>query len=200
MRNSATTAPRICPRSPTSRMQVGILVLAAVVFPIACGQKARAQDDWDVPKKPVDQPDQNGRFGVPDFDQWVLGGKTRDQTERMLKSLLTLKIQSANRDSALSAAQLEKLQLAGEGELKRIYRRIEQAQEKYRAVGQDQKKIQEFYRQVSSLRTELEGDVFGASSLYQKVLPQTLDKDQSARHEQQERERRSRTEERIEGA
>ncbi len=45
-------------------------------------------------------------------------------------------------------------------------------------------------REVSPLQIKMQSGVFGDSSLYQKILKQTLDPEQSARYEQQERERR----------
>ena len=91
----------------------------------------------------MDRPNQQGRFviAVPDFDQWVLGGKTRDQIERVLKSQLALQVDSVDRACELSAPQREKLQLAGEGDLKRLSRTIEQFREKFREAGQDQQKF-----------------------------------------------------------
>jgi hypothetical protein len=170
---------------------VGLLVMAGMVFPIGMGTAlVQAQDDWDVPKKPVDRPNQNFRFAMPDFDQWVLGGRNRGQSEDMLKSQLTLRIESANRVCELTAAQREKLRLAAEGDLKRLARAIDEARDKYREVGQDQQKYNAFINQVSKLQIKMQSDVFDESSLYQKVLRQTLNHEQSVRYEQQERERR----------
>jgi len=151
---------------------------------------ALSGDDWDVGKKAVDQPNQQVRVMLPDFDQWVLGGKTRDQMERTLRSLLALHVESVARACELSGAQREKLQLAGEGDLKRLFRTIEKLREKHRDVGQDQQKVNAFVQEMSPLQMKLQTGVYDDSSLFRKVLRQTLNHEQSAQYEQQERERR----------
>ena len=162
--------------SPALRIAVGLLAMASLVSSIGICQIAQAQDDWDAAKKPADRPNQNGVFALPNFDQWVLGGRNRDQIENQLKSLLTLHVESANRACELSAAQREKLRLAGEGDLKRLFGAIDQAREKFGEVGQDQQKLNECYQQASILQTKMQSGVFDESSLYQKVLRQTLNK------------------------
>jgi hypothetical protein len=108
----------------------------------------------------------------------------------LLKSLLAVHLHCADRACKLSDAQREKLRLAGTGDLKQFFATVDQAREKFRAAGQDQQKISECYELAEELQTKLKIGVFDESSLYQKVLCQTLDKDQSLRYEQQERERR----------
>jgi len=155
-----------------------------------CGPAARGQDDWDVPKKEVNQPVQQVQFGIPDFDSWVLGGRSLTQVESAQKSLLVLQIDSIARASELSPSQREKLQLAGECDLKRLCRAIEQLREKYRGIGQDMNKYQEFARIASEYQAKSQTGIYGDSSLFKKVLAQTLDRQQSDRYQRQERERR----------
>src|SRR5208337_3669306 len=103
-------------------------------------------------KKPVDQPNRQVMMALPDFDQWVLGGKTRDQIESGVKSQLALQVDAVTRACELSAAQREKLQLAGEGDMKRLYRTIEQFREKFREAGQDQEKIDAVESEASAVQ------------------------------------------------
>ena len=182
---------RLRPRPPTLRSVLSLLLTAGMVLLSGLhGRVARGQDDWDVGKKAVDRPNQQGRIVLPDFDQWVLRGKTRDQLERVLKSQLALQVDSVDRACALSGAQREKLQLAGDGDLKRLSRTIEQLREKFREVGQDQEKFQTIAGEALTLQMKMQSGVYDESSLFQKVLRQTLSREQSARYEQQERERR----------
>ncbi len=153
------------------------------------GRAARGQDDWDAAKK-ADRPNPQGRFGLPDFDQWVLNGQRRDQFEGGLKSQLALQIDAINCACEISSAQREKLELAGEGDLKRLSRTIEQLREKYREIGQDQQKFQAIAGDVSMLQMKVQSGAFDDSSLFHKVLRQTLDTEQTVRFERQERERR----------
>jgi hypothetical protein len=186
----ALTALRIGLRAPAMGMVVGVLALAGMVGPGGlCARIAQAQDDWDMAKKPADRQNGNVRFGLPDFDQWVFGGRG-DMGENMLKTQLAVRLEAANHACELSPAQREKLRLAGEGDLKRLSRSIGQAREAYREIGQDQQKLNAFSQLISKLQTSIQSGVFGESSLYQKVLQETLTKDQAARYELQERERR----------
>ncbi len=163
----------------------GIVLLGGLHLRVALGQ-----DDFDVVKKAADRLIQRRALRVPDFDQWMLGGKTRDSIENQLRSQLLLHVESVNRACELSNAQREKLQLAGDGDLDRLFRAVEQLREEFREVGEDRKKLQTAERKVSALQIKLEGGVFDDSSLFQKVLRLTLDRDQLARYDRQERERR----------
>jgi hypothetical protein len=127
---------------------------------------------------------------MPNFDQWVLGGKTRDQLDRVLKSQLTLQVDSVSRACELSAAQREKLDLAGEGDAKRLYHTIDQLRERFPEAGQDQQKYNTIINEASMLQMKMQSGIYDDSSLFQKVLRQTLNREQSLRYEQQERERR----------
>ena len=151
---------------------------------------ALGQDDWDVPKKAVNPNNMQGQWTLPNFDQWVLNNKTRGQIENTLKSLLALKVQSVGLACELSAAQREKLQLAGECDLKRMSRAIDELREKFRAASQDQETYSRLITEGSQMQMSLQSGIYGESSLYQKVLRQTLNGEQSLRYERQERERR----------
>jgi hypothetical protein len=174
------------------RQVLFVSLAAGMVFPIgSCARIARAQDDWDAAKKPVGPPDQNGVFQLPDFNSSFFGERTRAETERILKSQLAVNVEVAVRAFELSAAQREKLQLAGEGDLKRLFRSIDRLRDAWAEIAQEQEKVNEFNGRFVMLRVKLQrGAVFDESSLYHKVLCQTLTKEQSARSDRLERERR----------
>jgi hypothetical protein len=187
----ALTACRFRLRPPTLRLVLSLLVTVGMLLLGGLhGRLARGQDDWDVGKKAVNQPDRQVVMALPDFDQWVLGGKNRDQIEAVLKSQLALQIASVTLACELSDAQREKLRLAGEGDLIRLYRKLEQLREKFRDAGQDQQKINTVCSEASTLRIKMQTGLYDDSSLFQKVLRQALNGEQSVRYEQQERERK----------
>ncbi len=178
------------------RLLLSLIVMAGMVSPDALrGRLAWGQDDWDAGKQAANQPDRRNvmgpaMMGQADFDRWVSGGKTREQMEQTLQSLLALQVDSAARTCGLSDAQRNKLELAGRGDVKRFSRSVEQLKEKFREVGQDQQKFNDIVREVSPLQVKMQTGIFGDSSLYRKILKQTLDRAQSDRYEQQERQRR----------
>jgi hypothetical protein len=152
---------------------------------------AWGQDDWDVPKKPVDQMVQQNQFNLPDFDQWVLQGRSRDQVESTTKSLLSLQVESVARACELSLVQREKLQLAGEYDMKRMWRGVDELRVKFhQAQPLDQQKYSELINAGSTMQRKLQSGTYDDFALLQKVLGQTLNHEQSLRYEQQERQRR----------
>ena len=170
------------------RIAVGFLVMAGISLSIGRGgREARAQDDWDVAQRPSDSPERNGHFLVlPNFDQWALGGNSREQLETRIRSQLALFIELADKRYKLSAPQREKLRLAGEGDLKRLVNMIDCLQNQYNEIGRDANKFDQFTVQASILQNKMRSDLFDESSLYQKVSRQILNKEQLARCEEQE--------------
>jgi hypothetical protein len=202
------------PRGPNLRLVLGFLLIAGVAVPgrlyggplIVTNNEAidddsnatvgnappaaLGQDDWDVPKKVVNQNNFEGQWTLPNFDQWVLRNRTRDQIEKSFKQMLALQVQNVGRACELSAAQREKLQMAAECDLKRTSRAIDELREKFRQAGQDQETYSRLITEGSTMQMSLQSGIYGESSLFQKVLRQTLNPEQSLRYERQERERR----------
>jgi hypothetical protein len=207
------------PRRPNLRLVLGFLLIAGVAIPGSlyggplivttneaidddsnatvgnAPPAALGQDDWDVPKKAADGAMngnfvQQGQWNLPNFDQWVLRNRTRDQIEKSFKQMLALQVQNVGRACELSAAQREKLQMAAEYDLKRMSRAIDELREKFRQAGQDQETYSRLINEGSTMQMSLQSGIYGESSLFQKVLRQTLDREQSLRYERQERERR----------
>lgn len=179
-------------RPPISDLRP-LAILAILLWACLCGPSARGQDDWDVPKKAAEQPAQGfNRFALPGFDQWVLRGRTNEQLESTQKTLLTLQIDSVARACELSADQREKLQLAGQCDIKRLSREVDALRERFRAATQpvDQQKYSELINEGSAMQGKLQSGIYGDSSLFQKVLAQTLSREQRVRYERQERQRR----------
>jgi hypothetical protein len=192
----ARAARRICLRPAVLRFVLSLVVMAGVVSPdLLHSRLAWGQDDWDTRKQAVNQPPGRIVMGPVvmrqvDFDRWVSGGKTRDQIEHNLELQLALQVESVAGTCGLSDVQRRKLELAGQGDVKRFSRRVDQLKEKFCQVGQDQQKVNEIVREASPLQLKMQTGVFGDSSLYRKILKQTLDQGQSVRYEQQERQRR----------
>ena len=177
------------------RFALGLVVLGGLVSPGGFpGRPAWGQDDWDAGAKAAQPPAANrpgmGRMELPDFDQWVCSGKTQDQIEHALQTLLAVRIGSVANTCHLTDAQRRKRELAGLGDVKRLWDSAEQLREAFRQVGQDQQKFSKVASQVGPLQMKLQSGDFGESTLYHKVLTRTLDREQLARYQQQEQERR----------
>ncbi len=176
---------------------VSCLLLAVSVFGgVTFGPALRGQDDWEAAEQEVlNQPAgmaQQAIFEMPEvqFDHWVFGGSDAGQAKKRLEALLTLQIESVERVCTLSDVQRKKLQLAGRGDMKRFDDETEEVRKKFRAVRRDQNKINQIWQDLQPLQTKFNAGLFHDTSLFRKVLKQTLDAQQSVQYEQQESERR----------
>ena len=154
------------------------LFLAAAAVP---GASARAQADDDDEKPPIVAPQQL-LYLVNEtmFNRTVYGTLTPERAREKLESVLSLRIASVERSSAISRAQKERLALAGRGDIKRIFDRIEDRkgvlnrqidQEEYRRLIQELRPIQLLWLQ----------DPFREGSYFSKALKMTLEEGQAKR-------------------
>ncbi len=174
-------------KGPSVRLARSVL-LAGMFF--SARLPAWGQDDWDVPKKPVDPAAIQRQWNLPNFDQWVLGNKTRDQIKGMIKQMLALQLQNVSLACDLTAGQREKIELAGEYDMIRMSRAIDDLGERFRRAAQDQETYSRLINEGSAMQMSLKSGIYDESSLFRKVLRQTLNRDQALRYERQERLRR----------
>lgn len=203
-RAAATGSLRLRP-APLRLALAFLAMVATLDASLPSGRLARAQDDWDAGRQAAKRQEERGFMGMmapADFDRWVSGGRNPDQLQRTLESRLSLHVDADARLCGLSAAQKEKLELAGHGDIKRFFRSMDELKERFRQMeGQNQEKFNKIATEVHAFQRKMHSDPFGESSLYRKILKQSLDRDQSARYEQGDLERRKfRYEARIEAA
>lgn len=178
-----------------ARLALGVALVAGIVGPDLLPQRhARGQDDFDA-QPAVNQPAVGRAMAVPvqqipDIDQWVFGGKSRKQTEESLDSLLSLRLEAVDHAAGLSDAQKKKLKLAGHGEMKRFFLVVDELKAKYSSAEFNQEKVNQIAQEIQPLQTRVNAGFFGADSLFCKILKHTLDGEQAARYEKDERARR----------
>ena len=102
--------------------------------------------------------------------RWVFWNGNASAARHELESQLTMQIADVDRACSLSEAEKSKLQLAGRGDIKRFFDRIQQ--------------------EPNALRISLGACLFHEDSLLVKSLPNTLTADQFARYEAIARKRR----------
>ena len=180
------------------------LLLAAAIA--ACASSgARAQDDLEpeedapAPGPAVIQPPQPARFVVHDaqFDQWAFGGfggqPNAAAVRARLDSLLTLMIEDVDRTCGLSDAQRAKLRLAGRGDLKRFFDRVEEKRRKFQDRTQNPRAgndINAVFQEIRPLQAKLQVGLFGDGSLFAKTIRTILDPKQVAAYEAAVRDKR----------
>jgi hypothetical protein len=158
---------------------------------------ARAQDDDDPVENENAQPANNLRMGMinqgpnlEQMDQWVFGryggsGGARNK----LDSSLLLRIQDLERACGITEVQQKKLRLAGRGDIKRFFDKVEELKRKYQR-GQNDPNAN-IWQEIQPLQVELNSGLFGDDSLYAKTIRRTLNHDQAARFESVSHERTS---------
>ena len=175
---------------------LGRLFMAAVVMAIVTAPRyARAQDDVeeDVPDQVQAMQMQRAFvYTEENFDQWVFNevrqtavGSVRNRFD----SLLGLKIDFVDKACGLTDLQKKKLQLAGKGDIKRFFDRVDEKRRKFLSVKRDQNNINEIFQEIQPLQTEIQGEHFGDASIFAKTLVRTLTEEQTAKFDKAMRER-----------
>jgi hypothetical protein len=175
-----------------------VLRLAAFLLAIGCAGAVQAQqvpgldDDEDEPEA-AGMVQQQNVFMMDDsnFDMWVFGGNRNGaQGRKRLDDLLSLQIELLDRECKLDEAQKKKLLLAGRGDAKRFYDRVDVLRRKFQKVKNDQNKIGEIYQEIQPLQLVLNAGPFGEGSIFAKTLPRALKPEQVTKYEEIDRERR----------
>ena len=116
------------------------------------------------------------------FEQWVVSAD-EPAIQRQLEGAVTKKVAAFGRRYRLSAAQCERLKLAGRGDIRRLFDRVRAAREKFVATSLrgDRNEIQIARAEAAALRLELTRTDVGEGSLFAKaqstvVLPEQLER------------------------
>jgi hypothetical protein len=167
----------------------GALVTIVLLVVVAAPATAQAQQDEEEgvvanAMQPV-WTDEN-------FEQWVFQnhGNAFAGRKRFL-TLLELQADEADRVCGLSEVQKKKLQLAGQGDIKRFFDRVDEVHKKFQLVKNDQNKFNQIWQDIQPLQTTIAAGIFDDSSIFRKTLRKTLTEEQAGRYDQVEQERRT---------
>jgi hypothetical protein len=110
-----------------------------------------------------------------DFDDWALGGKAgakriRDHLERLLRK----KIDEVEQMFVLTAAQRQKLKLAGHGDIKRLLDTVEDARREFELAKRDADRLNEVRKHLRTLDVVVSYGPFELGSLFDKTLRKML--------------------------
>jgi len=176
------------------RLPGRLWVVALVLAIVGTGRIARAQDDEVVEDDAVERaaPNQIDVFNQPNFDQvdnWVFGRFGGSAAARArFDSALELRIDDLDRALGVTEAQKRKLTLAGRGDIKRIFDRVEELKRKFLQNQNDPNN--NIWQAIQPLQVEVNAGQFGEGSLFQKTIKKTFNDDQSARYDSLMRERK----------
>ena len=157
----------------------------------ATARMAYAQDDEAVEQVPQQVPQQQFMVAEENFDRWVFGGRgTAAVIRKRFDSQLLLQVEELERTCGLSESQKTKLQLAGRGDIKRLFDRVDELHKKFQLVKNDQNKFNEFWQDVQPFQLVFNQGAFGPGSLFSKILKNTLSSAQAASYQAADRNRR----------
>ncbi len=123
------------------------------------------------------------QFNPEQIDQWVFnrwGGA--DGARARLDANLALQIDDLDRACELTEIQKKKAMLAGLGDIKRYYDRVDELKRRY-AGGTNQGNFNNIWQEMQPLQVELGSGLFGDDSLFVKTVKSTLNSDQLQRHD-----------------
>ena len=180
-------------------------LLPAAVLVAALGAPAAAQvrAARKVPiVEPAEDEDADDRVdvGVPqpvfvfpdeNFDQWLFQDMNNAAGARSrLDAQLLMRLDDLAESCGLTEVQRQKLQLAGRGDIHRLFDQIEALRRRFQTVKSDQNRIGEILQAMQPLQVAMRTNLFGETSLFAKTLRSTLTTDQVERIDTADRERR----------
>jgi hypothetical protein len=111
-----------------------------------------------------------------------------ERLQRRFESDLRSRVEKLGRRVSLSAEQKKKLLLAGHVDIERFCDRARERDATLERLLENRAGLAVNFQQIEDLRNATSDDVFGDSSLFAKVLRNTLTPEQSAKNQQIERE------------
>ena len=174
---------------------IGRWVALAVVLVIGgAGAVARAQDEEE--EEPVRNIEAQAvrivRMNEANFEQWVfgnMGGGNAGMVRNKLETRLELQVDDVERSCGLTPVQKKKLLVAGYGDIKRLFDRIEEMRKKFDKIKNQQNALGMIWQEVQPLQNAVNSGLSGEGSIFAKALRTTLTPEQVARHEQADRDR-----------
>jgi hypothetical protein len=178
---------------PNHRHPGRLLVVALVLAIVGTGRIARAQDEEEVEddvKVPAAADVKMVHLSNLDqVDNWVFGRFGGSAVARTrFDSALALRIDDLERVCGVTEAQKKKLKLAGRGDIKRIFDRVEELKRK--SLQNQNDPNNNIWQTIQPLQVEVNAGLFGDASIFQKTIKRTLDGDQAARYDSLMRERK----------
>ncbi|WP_236618367.1 hypothetical protein [Rhodopirellula europaea] len=123
------------------------------------------------------------QISLAQFDSWIFqtAGRDEEQCRRGLQNKIELQFVRIEQSTPLTESQKDCLRLAGQGDIKRFFDRVNQAREKFlRMEHKDNNaNINEAYQLASPLQQELSQGIFGDGSLMEKATRYVMTDDQT---------------------
>ena len=178
-----------------SRCTIAVFVLlspawAFAQFQLDIEQVALVSNQVEEVEEKNPQPQNNHNWmAAQNIDGWIFNQHGDAKTaKRYMENQLKAKLASLSSEFELNDNQTQKLLLAGTGDIKDFFAAVEVIRDEFKDE-QDQNKINEVYQRVQPLQMKLQRGIFSGSSILAKVSIRTLDEEQRAKYEENEKKR-----------
>ena len=169
-----------------------VLFACAMILALPQTRLARGQDDWNAKEpEPMDQNIHNmGLLVEQNINHWIFSCSSAAQGRRNLESKLTLRLNAIENAGGLTKPQVEKLYLAGRGDIETFFRNVDRVKKECEGLNINNQEFQKIWQKVQPLQQEYKNGVFKEGSLYHKVLQGIIRSDPSGEYQKRELERR----------
>src|SRR5262245_8321753 len=171
-----------CDVVPFRRLVIGLGLTIVLVVPAP----SDAQQKKAAPARamPVN------RWPDEQFENWFFNqvGSAKAARQRF-DSQLTLQLDAIDRTCRLTDEQKKKLQIVGQGDIKKVFDNFEWAKHRFKQVDNDVQRLNEIMQEFRPM--QMSGGPFDESSFFFRSLRHTLNDEQRAKFEAVERERRA---------
>ncbi|HEY2759645.1 MAG TPA: hypothetical protein VGI75_02855, partial [Pirellulales bacterium] len=167
-------------RHRTQSARTALVLIAIILFASVVRAADPADDDDDDNPPAAQQPGQQVFVLTPEnFDQWVFNGVgNSSQAFQQIDAQLNLRVEAIDRVCHLTDAQKLKLQLAANTDIKKFRDLYEQYKQKYQNTRQQQNEVNKVFQAIAPLQQQWQVGLFGDTSVFSKVLKNTLTPDQ----------------------
>lgn len=144
----------------------------------------------EVEPKPQQQGNQRGGMNIAqNLDGWIFNRHgNKSGAQRYFDNHLKARLDFIHRECELDEDQIEKLRLAGHGDMASFFSDVEVIREEFRGVN-DQNKINQVFQRIQPLQLRMQTGLFLPDSMLAKVTKNTLSADQQAAYQAMEEER-----------
>ena len=168
------------------RRPSGLILLTAMMsVPLGAAGPACAQDA-DEPEEVAARARIRQRVRITDrqFDLYVFGNEGGAESgRRIIEARLKSRVAFIDQVCGISRDQRKKLELAGRGDIKRFFDRIEELREQVRRAEDDLGQVRRHLLKAAEQAGRPHRELFADESLFGKTLRTTLDPWQSARYQ-----------------
>ena len=130
------------------------------------------------------------RWPDEQFEHWVFNqdGGSAQRARQRFETLLSLQVDEIDRVCSLSSEQKTKMNLLGQGDIKKIFDGYETAKLRFKQLDNDVQKLNEVMPDIRGIQTP--GSPFESGSLFAKAIKHTLTEPQRTQYEALAKDRR----------